>query len=118
MKDLIRHVVDQHGQPITKLHGLRMLNLDFHKTSSGCVVLTARNIGIDKAWSGAYSPASKETRATLLVERIGYITAQDRLSTAKAGTDSICNYNWPFRRKHDSTITEQRAPGGDPQTRR
>ncbi|MDC7863915.1 hypothetical protein TH59_02950 [Pantoea ananatis] len=30
----------------------------------------ARNIGIDKAWSGAYSPASKETRASVLVERI------------------------------------------------
>ncbi|EAX4635513.1 hypothetical protein A7K80_19270, partial [Salmonella enterica] len=30
----------------------------------------ARNISIDKAWKGAYSPASKETRAFTLVERI------------------------------------------------
>lgn len=31
----------------------------------------ARNIGIDKAWQkSAYAPASKETRAAVLVERI------------------------------------------------
>lgn len=30
----------------------------------------ARNIGIDKAWKGSYAPASKETRAALMVERI------------------------------------------------
>lgn len=29
----------------------------------------ARNIGIDKAWTGSYRPASKETRATLIAER-------------------------------------------------
>lgn len=73
MKDLIRHVVDQHGQPITKLHGLRMLNpLIFTKLplASADSTNVARNIGIDKAWSGAYAPASKETRAALMVERI------------------------------------------------
>lgn len=73
MKDLIRHVVDQHGQPITKLHGLRMLNpLIFTKLplASADSTNVARNIGIDKACSGAYAPASKETRAALMVERI------------------------------------------------
>ncbi|RYA96317.1 hypothetical protein DD593_26130 [Enterobacter cloacae complex sp. 742-ADZ3-9B] len=31
----------------------------------------ARNIGIDKVWNGSpYAPASKETRAAVLVERI------------------------------------------------
>ncbi|EBF8503662.1 hypothetical protein FGZ68_04200 [Salmonella enterica subsp. enterica] len=73
MKDLIRHVVDAHSQPVTKLHGLRMLNpLIFTKLplASADSTNVARNIGIDKAWSGAYAPASKETRAALMVERI------------------------------------------------
>lgn len=73
MKDLIRHVTDDYGQPIAKLHGLRMLNpLIFTKLplASADSTNVARNIGIDKAWSGAYAPASKETRATLMVERI------------------------------------------------
>ncbi|EFL6904712.1 hypothetical protein G9H81_004223 [Escherichia coli] len=73
MKDLIRHIVDEHGQPVTKLHGLRMLNpLIFTKLplASADSTNVARNIGIDKAWSGAYAPASKETRAALMVERI------------------------------------------------
>ncbi|HEJ6971353.1 TPA: hypothetical protein SMF36_001336 [Serratia marcescens] len=73
MKDIIRHVVDEHGQPICKLHGLRMLNpqiftkLPFSSADSTNV---ARNIGIDKKWKGAYSPASKETRAAVMAERI------------------------------------------------
>ncbi|EOD0414137.1 hypothetical protein ACJAKF_004471, partial [Salmonella enterica subsp. enterica serovar Montevideo] len=73
MKDLIRHIIDVHGMPVTKLHGLRMLNpLIFTKLplASADSTNVARNIGIDKAWSGAYAPASKETRAALMVERI------------------------------------------------
>lgn len=73
MKDLIRHVIDEHGQPVTKLHGLRMLNpLIFTKLplASADSTNVARNIGIDKARSGTYAPASKETRAALMVERI------------------------------------------------
>lgn len=73
LKDIIRHVVDKHGQPITKLHGLRMLNPTiFTKLplSSADSTNVARNIGIDKAWRGAYSPKSKETRAAVMVERI------------------------------------------------
>ncbi len=52
MKDLIRHIVDGHGQPVTKLHGLRMLNpLIFTKLplASADSTNVARNIGIDKA---------------------------------------------------------------------
>ncbi|ECX2216712.1 hypothetical protein AOZ22_21860 [Salmonella enterica subsp. enterica serovar Newport] len=73
MKDLIRHIIDVHGMPVTKLHGLRMLNpLIFTRLplASADSTNVARNIGIDKAWSGAYAPASKETRAALMVERI------------------------------------------------
>lgn len=74
LRDLIRHVVDENGYPITKLHGLRMLNADIFRhipLSSADSTNVARNIGIDKAWvKSAYAPASKETRAAILVERI------------------------------------------------
>lgn len=74
LRDLIRHVVDINGYPITKLHGLRMLNADIFRhipLSSADSTNVARNIGIDKAWDkSAYAPASKETRASVLVERI------------------------------------------------
>lgn len=74
LRDLIQHVVDKNGYPITKLHGLRMLNADIFRhipLSSADSTNVARNIGIDKAWDkSAYAPASKETRAAVLVERI------------------------------------------------
>ncbi|CNI23023.1 Uncharacterised protein [Yersinia intermedia] len=73
MKDIIRHVVDAHGQPITKLHGLRMLNHEiFTKLplASADSTNVARNIGIDASWSGRNQPFSKETRAAVMVERI------------------------------------------------
>lgn len=74
LKDLIRHVVDKNGYPITKLHGLRMLNKSLFTEiplSSADSTNVARNISIDKLWNkSAYAPASKETRAAVLVERI------------------------------------------------
>jgi len=73
MKDVIRHAVDSNGQPIAKLHGLRMLNKAVFRhlpLSSADSSNVARNIGIDSKWSGAYHPHSRETRASILVERI------------------------------------------------
>ncbi|HCT4965296.1 TPA: hypothetical protein OTY97_000751 [Citrobacter koseri] len=74
LRDLIRHVVDENGYPVCKLHGLRMLNADIFRhipLSSADSTNVARNIGIDKSWQkSAYAPASKETRAAVLVERI------------------------------------------------
>ncbi|HAH2541760.1 TPA: hypothetical protein ORP48_000847 [Escherichia coli] len=74
LRDLIRHVVDQYGYPITKIHGLRMLNKDIFThvpLSSADSTNVARNIGIDKSWVGSpYAPASKETRTQVLMERI------------------------------------------------
>lgn len=61
------------GLPVTKLHGLRMLNprvftrLPLNSCDSTNI---ARNIGIDKAWRGTYTPPSKSSRARLLRERI------------------------------------------------
>lgn len=84
LRDLIRHIVDGSGYPITKLHGLRMLNKDLFKRvplSSADSTNVARNIGIDKAWNkSAYSPASKETRAAVLVERIESMNSASSLN--------------------------------------
>ncbi|AUG84879.1 hypothetical protein Athena1_0013 [Vibrio phage Athena1] len=73
LRDVLKHIVDDKGYPITKLHGLRMLNKSVFQhipLASADSTNVARNIGIDKAWKGAYSPQSKETRASVLVERI------------------------------------------------
>jgi hypothetical protein len=62
------------GRPITKLHGLRMLRPEIITKiplASGDSTNVAFNIGLDKRWNGApYAPATKETRAEVLVERV------------------------------------------------
>lgn len=73
MDEVMPFIVDRHGRPICKLHGLRMLNPVIFSAlplSSADSTNVARNIGIDKAWKGTYQPVSKETRTTILVERI------------------------------------------------
>lgn len=84
LRDLIRHVVDENGYPICKLHGLRMLNADIFRhipLSSADSTNVARNIGIDKSWQkSAYAPASKEARAAVLVERIESMNSASALN--------------------------------------
>ena len=66
-------VCDGDGLPITKLHGLRMLDptiFSHFPFSSADSTNVARNIGIDSAWKGPYSPQSRHTRALILMERI------------------------------------------------
>lgn len=69
----MRVVCDDDGRPMCKLHGLRMLNpavftrLPFASADSTNI---GRNIGIDKAWSGTYSPPTKEARAAVMRARI------------------------------------------------
>lgn len=61
------------GRPLAKLHGLRMLNPKVFERlplASADSTNVARNIGIDQAWRGTYTPASKETRGQILAERI------------------------------------------------
>lgn len=66
-------ICDERGVPKVKLHGLRMLRPELITViplASGDSTNVARNIGIDSAWKGTYTPATKETRAAVLVERI------------------------------------------------
>lgn len=64
---------DEHGRPLCKLHGLRMLSPTIFSqlplaSADSCNV--ARNIGLDKRWSGAYAPVTPMQRALVLAERI------------------------------------------------
>jgi len=61
------------GVPRCKIHGLRMLDPDVFTRiplSSADSTNIGRNIGIDSRWTGAYQPATKETRAMIIRERI------------------------------------------------
>jgi hypothetical protein len=64
---------DESGRPICKIHGLRMLDwrvftrFPFATADSTNI---AQNIGIDSAWRGTYTPATKESRAMVMRERI------------------------------------------------
>lgn len=66
-------ITDKQGLPVTKIHGLRMLSVDVFPRlplSSADSTNIAQNVGIDSRWTGAYSPASKKVRATVLRDRI------------------------------------------------
>ena len=64
---------DSKGLPATKLHGLRMLNTEVFSRlplASADSTNIAQNVGIDSKWRGTYTPASKESKARVLRERI------------------------------------------------
>lgn len=66
-------VCDGQGRPGVRLHGLRMLNpkvftkLPFASADSTNI---GRNVGIDSAWRGTYTPPTKEARAAVMRARI------------------------------------------------
>lgn len=66
-------VICDDGIPKCKLHGLRMLDprifseLPFASADSTNV---ARNIGLDKRWTGPYVPESQMVRALVIMDRI------------------------------------------------
>lgn len=74
----MRVICNDDGQPLVRLHGLRMLNPDiFSKLPFASADSTniARNIGIDQAWKGNYMPPTKEARAQVMRSRIESINA-------------------------------------------
>lgn len=70
---VMRVVCNDDGEPLVRLHGLRMLNpeiftrLPFASADSTNI---GRNIGIDQAWRGTYTPPTKESRAQVMRSRI------------------------------------------------
>jgi len=73
MARAMRVVCNDDGQPLVKLHGLRMLNpevfsrLPFASADSTNI---GRNIGIDQTWKGNYMPPTKDMRAAVMRSRI------------------------------------------------
>ena len=66
-------ITDKQGLPVTKLHGLRMLNTEVFSRlplTSADSTNIAQNVGIDSKWRGTYSPVSKESKARVLRDRI------------------------------------------------
>ena len=73
MSGAMRSICDKQGRPLTKLHGLRMLNpavfTKFPFASADSTNI-GRNVGIDKNWKGSFMPPTKEARAMVMRSRI------------------------------------------------
>lgn len=73
MAEAMNAICDRNGNPLAKIHGLRMLNQDIFTRlpfASADSTNIAQNIGIDNKWRGTYTPPSKDARATVLRLRI------------------------------------------------
>jgi hypothetical protein len=73
MSEAMGVLCDRDGRPICKIHGLRMLNPDVFTRfpfASADSTNIGRNVGMDGAWRGPYTPATKESRAQVMRERI------------------------------------------------
>lgn len=73
MAEAMNAVTDSDGLPVTKLHGLRMLNPEVFTRlplSSADSMNIAQNIGIDSAWRGTYAPTNKDVRALVMRDKI------------------------------------------------
>ena len=82
VKEALGAILNEFGQPITKIHLLRGLNPEIFvhlPVSSGDSTNVGRNIGIDSRWKGTYQPKSKVVRARILVDRIEYYNSACRL---------------------------------------
>ena len=78
MADAMTSITDKQGIPVTKIHGLRMLNTEVFSRlplASADSTNIAQNIGIDSKWRGTYTPASKESKAKVMRERIEIVQA-------------------------------------------
>jgi hypothetical protein len=89
MAEAMTVACDEQGRPKAKLHGLRMLDptvFSHLPLSSADSTNVARNIGIDQAWKGTYTPKSREARAMILMERIEAHCSASRWNGDSAGT--------------------------------
>lgn len=88
MAEVMAVVCDKHGRPLVRLHGLRMLSPTIFAhvpLASADSTNVARNIGIDKAWSGPYRPVTNAQRALVLAERIEHHATAARWNAAAWG---------------------------------
>jgi hypothetical protein len=88
-------VICRRGQPTVKLHGLRMLShriITAVPLASADSTTVARNICVDANWdSGAYPPATPETRAIVLAERMESHQTPSRIAVAAARPQPVAS---------------------------
>lgn len=73
MREAFDAICDAEGQPVTKLHGLRMLDPQVFQRfpfASCDSTNTDRNVGLDGKWGGPNAPAGKAARGIVLAGRI------------------------------------------------
>lgn len=78
MHEAMRVVCNDDGQPACRLHGLRMLDPKIFSRfpfASADSTNIGRNIGIDQAWRGTYTPPTKESRAQAIRARVESVNA-------------------------------------------
>ena len=81
MARAMRVLCNDDGEPLCKVHGLRMLNPDIFTRfpfSSADSTNIGRNIGIDQTWRGNYMPPNKDMRAAVMRSRIEAHNAPNR----------------------------------------
>jgi hypothetical protein len=81
MSEAMNVICDDLGRPRCKLHGLRMLAPSITARlplASGDSTNIARNVGIDKKWTGTYAPLTSTQRALVMAERIEMAPAASR----------------------------------------
>lgn len=91
--EAMRVICDEEGRPLTKLHGLRMLNPKVFiriPLASADSTNIGRNVNIDTNWSrGNYLPPTKESRALVMRTRIEAINAPSIWEPARK--DAACS---------------------------
>ena len=88
MAEIMEVCCDDDGQPLVKLHGLRMLDTGIFSRvplASADSTNVARNIGIDSRWKGTYLPRSKLSKALILMNNIEDHVAAHRWNGDGAG---------------------------------
>lgn len=86
----IRSISDN-GRPRVKLHGMRMLDVNVFTRlplSSADSTNIARNVGIDKRWTGSYRPPTKTARGQILRQRIESVNSSDVLLECETANQS------------------------------
>lgn len=81
--EVLGALCDQNGQPVVKLHGLRMLSpaiISSVPLASADSTAICRNVNLDMKWRGSYAPATRLGRALALRERIENVIAASRWS--------------------------------------
>lgn len=94
MNEIMSAMCDKHGRPNCKIHGLRMLDPDIFTRlplASADSTNVARNIGIDSAWKGTYTPSSKDVRAIVIKNRIEQYQSAQRWEAQFAQQTLFCS---------------------------